>query len=501
MLANSPDGSFSAILFKIVVDLVSEPADLNALLRHLPKVDEVLRQDVARRLLEWAPRWAVVSAVREEIELLRSQLIAAPLAVPQMGGISPRALEGRVEELLRPSLVRVLNGTGVVLHTNLGRAPLALAAVERVAEVARGYCNLEYRLDEESSERRGSRHEHVASLITLLTGAETALVVNNNAAAVLLSLATLAAGREVIVSRGELVEIGGSFRVPDVMRASGAKLVEVGTTNRTHLADYERAIGPETALLLKVHQSNFAQIGFTADVSIEDLVALGRAHQLPTMVDLGSGSLVAPSTFGLEDEPTVAELVHSGADVVTCSGDKLLGGPQAGLLLARKGCFAQLRGHPLLRAMRPDKLALAALEATLELYRDGRDGRVATMVPTLAMLSAAPELLRSRAERLAALVREHAGVLDITLVEVNSAVGGGALPRSEPRSVALAVAHPHLGPEAIDKVLRHCAPPLVARIADGRILVDVRTLADHELREVAAAFARVARTAEAKEQP
>jgi L-seryl-tRNA(Ser) seleniumtransferase len=464
---------------------VSDPhadAPVNLLLRRLPKVDEVLRGEEAARLLTRAPRWAVVAAIRDEIEAARKRLIEVGAGEP---GIAGAALEARVDEMLRHSLSRVLNATGVVLHTNLGRAPLAAKAVARVAEIASGYSNLEYRLDER---RRGSRHEHVSSILRALTGAEAALVVNNNAAAVLLALGGLAAGREVIVSRGELVEIGGSFRIPDVMRASGARLCEVGTTNRTHRRDYEGAIGAETALLLKVHQSNFAQIGFTAEVTIEDLCEIGRARKVPVMVDLGSGSLIAMRALGLgaeADEPTAQALVAAGADLVTCSGDKLLGGPQAGILLGRAAIIERLRTHPLLRALRPDKMTLAALEATLELYRDGR---ATEEVPALAMLSAPPEALRARAERLRGAIARAAPGLSIEVIEVRSAVGGGALPRVEPPSFAVAVRHAALDAEALDARLRAGEPPLVARIADDRLLADVRTLRDDEILLAAAAF-------------
>ena len=458
--------------------------DVHARFRRLPKVDDVLRQEPARRLLETAPRWAVVAAIRDEIEalrvLVRAQSGAQQVCEPQ---IAEGTLERRVARLLRRSLTPVLNATGVVLHTNLGRAPLAASAIERVVAVARGYCNLEYRLD---TGKRGSRHDHVAELLQTLTGAEAALVVNNNAAAVLLALGALASGREVIVSRGELVEIGGSFRIPDVMRASGARLVEVGTTNRTHLRDYETAIGADTALLMKVHQSNFAQIGFTAEVSAADLATLGRARSLPLMVDLGSGSLLPTASLGLEAEPTAIELVAAGADVVTISGDKLLGGPQAGILLLRGKIVDLMRAHPLLRALRPDKMTLAALEATLELYRDGaaRDA-----VPTLRMLASDPALLRARAERLKAAITALAPSLVSEVIAVRSAVGGGALPRSEPPSFAVALAHPTLSAEALDQRLRAGKPPLVARIADGRVIADVRTLSDEDLDAAAGALA------------
>jgi L-seryl-tRNA(Ser) seleniumtransferase len=472
-------------------------AELNAALRRLPKVDEVLASASVRELLARSPRWAVVTAVRGAIDRLRSDIVAgrsrsdAPLAV------DAGAVDAEVRALLRPSLQPLLNATGVVLHTNLGRAPLAEHAVARVVEVARGYCNLEYKLDER---RRGSRHEHVSRLLASLTGAEDALVVNNCAGAVLLALSQLASGRSVIVSRGELVEIGGSFRVPDVMRASGARLVEVGTTNRTHARDYESAIDTDTALLLKVHRSNFAVIGFTHEVSTAELAAIGRARRLPTMVDLGSGALADLRAAGIvdhrrrsagedaaADEPTVQEVVGAGAELVTFSGDKLLGGPQAGIVVGAHAHVTAMRQHPLMRALRPDKLTLAALEATLELYRDGRSHEI----PTLAMLTTPEPTLEARARALSALCQDGAPALEFTPARVRSAVGGGALPTVEPWSWAVAVsarAPAGPSPEALDARLRAGDPPVVGRIANDQLLLDVRTLGDNDLPVVARAF-------------
>ena len=521
------------------------PADLNAALRRLPKVDEVLATPAAQELLKRAPRWAVVAAIRGEIDRLRrgvrgqggsAERGAGPggesgggegsvdAAERGAGGggesgggagsvdsasadvvaarvddnaralrVDGDALAAGVDALLRPSLQPLLNATGVVLHTNLGRAPLAAAAIARIDAIARGYSNLEYKLDER---RRGSRHEHVTRILTQLTGAEDALVVNNCAGAVLLALSSLAAGREVIVSRGELVEIGGAFRVPDVMRASGARLVEVGTTNRTHARDYADAIGDATALLLKVHRSNFALVGFTAELTVAELAALGGARKVPVMMDLGSGALTDLRALGLggnggDVEPSLPDLIAAGADVVACSGDKLLGGPQAGILVGKKHYLAPMKSHPLLRALRPDKLTLAALEATLELYRDGRSHEI----PALAMLSTPEPTLQVRAQQLSVLCQEYSATLQFTPVRVRSAVGGGALPLCEPWSWAVAVtARRGDGPsaEAIDARLRRADPPLIGRIADDRLLLDVRTLGDDDLPAAARAF----RTAE-----
>jgi len=440
--------------------------DPRARLSELPQVDEVLRRPEI--VAAAVPRWALVEAVRREIGERRQALLGGTATDPS---VPSEIVVKRASGLARPSLRRVVNATGVVLHTNLGRAPLAERAVARVAEVARGYTNLEYEIDERA---RGSRHEHVAGLLATLTGAEAAIVVNNGAAAVLVSLAALAAGREVVLSRGELVEIGGSFRVPDVMRASGARLVEVGTTNKTHARDYQAAIGVDTALLMKVHRSNFAMVGFTAEVPVAELAALGRGNGIPVLFDLGSGAIVDPATLatGIPAEPTLGAQIAAGAAVVTCSGDKLLGGPQAGIICGAAPAIEKIKKHPLMRAVRPDKMTLAALEATLEIYRDGR---AATEIPTLSMLAAPPQVLEARATRLAAALAGAA------VVPVMSAVGGGALPLAEPPSFAVALPGPA---DALDARLRAGDPPIVGRIAEGRLLLDVRTIAEHELDSV-----------------
>jgi L-seryl-tRNA(Ser) seleniumtransferase len=446
------------------------PGDVNAALRRLPKVDEVLGSPKLVELLQKAPRWAVVTAVRQEIERLRRGLVQGGSDLE----VDAAAVAASVARLTRASLRPVINATGVVLHTNLGRAPLSDAAVERLVAVARGYNNLEYKLGEK---QRGSRHDHVGGLLCELTGAEEALVVNNCAAAVLLALSGLAAGRKVVVSRGELVEIGGSFRIPDVMRASGAQLVEVGTTNRTHLRDYQV---DDAALLLKVHRSNFAQIGFTTEVSVEELRTLGK----PVLVDLGSGGLLDLHLEGAP-EPLVPELVKAGADLVTFSGDKLLGGPQAGILVGKRTTIEPLRSHPLLRALRPDKLTLAALEATLELYRDGR---AVSEVPALAMLAATEPSLQARAEKLRATCAEVRPDLQFRTMRVRSAVGGGSLPLCEPWSWAVSVEG---NAEALEAALRRAEPPIIARIADDRLLLDVRTLLDGDPEKIAYAFKEI----------
>jgi L-seryl-tRNA(Ser) seleniumtransferase len=360
----------------------------------------------------------------------------------------------------------VINATGVVVHTNLGRAPLPASALARLSEVAAGYSNLELDL---GTGRRGSRHDHLAETLARLTGAEAALVVNNCAAAVMLALAALAEGREVVVSRGELVEIGDGFRIPDVLTRSGARLVEVGTTNRTRVADYERAIGPETAVILRVHQSNFRVVGFAEQPALSQLAEVARAAGLPLVDDLGSGAL-----FPVGDESTPAESLAAGADVVCFSGDKLLGGPQAGILVGRAELIERLRRHPLQRALRADKLTLAALEGTLALALDPERAR--REVPVLRMLAEPLEAVRERAGRLAELV---GGELEETVARV----GGGALPLAELASFACAVE------ESLFDALRLGEPPVVGIVRDGRLLLDVRALADGEVDEVAAAVA------------
>jgi L-seryl-tRNA(Ser) seleniumtransferase len=418
-------------------------------LRDLPSVDELVRGlddplavDAARRVLDQA---------REEIR-----------AGAEPGDLRLR-LDAELATVRRPRLRRVLNATGVIVHTNLGRAPLAEEALARVVDVARGYSNLEYDL---TTGARGSRQDHIADALRRLTRADAALVVNNNAAAVLLALAALAEGREVLVSRGELIEIGDGFRIPDVLARSGARLREVGTTNRTRAADYERAIGDETAVLLRVHQSNFRVVGFTELPSVAQLAAVARRHELPLVDDLGSGVLTE-----LADEPSAKESLAAGADLVTFSGDKLLGGPQAGIVVGRADLVEKLRRHPLQRAMRADKLTLAALEGTLALYLDAPE-----RIPVLRMLR--DDGVRARAERLASLT-------DGSVEETVARVGGGALPLAELPSFACAL------DEELATPLRSAETPVVGIVRDGRLLLDCRTLADEEVDEVARAVETV----------
>jgi L-seryl-tRNA(Ser) seleniumtransferase len=425
-------------------------------LRDLPSVDELARE-AGDPLAVDAAR-AVIDRAREEIQ-----------AGVDPGDLTAR-LRGELADTRQPRLQGVLNATGVVVHTNLGRAPLAGEAIERVLEIARGYSNLEYDLAEGA---RGSRQDHLAAILRRLTGAEAALVVNNNAAAVLLALAALAEGREVVVSRGELIEIGDGFRIPDVLARSGARLVEVGTTNRTRAADYERAIGPETAVLLRVHQSNFRVVGFEERPRLEEVAAVARLHDLPLVDDLGSGHVLASNRLLLgQEEPTVRESLAAGADLVCFSGDKLLGGPQAGIVLGRSDLVERLRRHPLQRALRIDKLSLAALEGTLLLQLEAPE-----RIPVLRMLTQKPEELRERAERLAAAT---GGEVEETV----GRVGGGALPLAELPSFACALE------ESLAAPLRASEPPVVGVVRDGRLLLDCLTLTDEEAELAAATVGR-----------
>jgi L-seryl-tRNA(Ser) seleniumtransferase len=419
-------------------------------LRDLPSVDELSRGSDDPLAIEAAR--LVLARAREEIR----------------AGADPGDLARRLgDELLaarRPALRRVLNATGVLVHTNLGRAPLPAAAIERALEVGRGYSNLEYDLADGS---RGSRQDHVASILRRLTGAEAAIVVNNNAAAMLLALAALAEGREVLVSRGELIEIGDGFRIPDVLARSGARLVEVGSTNRTRASDYDLAAGADTALILRVHQSNFRVVGFVERPTLKELAAVARARSLPLLDDLGSGAFV-----DIADEPTARDALANGADLVCFSGDKLLGGPQAGIVVGRADLVERLRRHPLHRALRIDKLSLAALEGTLLLYLE--PARALAEVPVLRMLHEDVGSVRRRAERLAA---EVGGEVEETVARV----GGGALPLVELPSFACAVE------ESLAARLRLGEPPVIGVLRDGRLLLDCRTLADDEVGAVAAA--------------
>jgi len=450
------------------------------LLRQLPQVDELLRHPHLSLTVASLPRPLAAAAVRRGLAEQRQFLSACPAAdlPPELD------LAGLLQELLKileaagqPSLRRVLNATGVVIHTNLGRSPLAAAALAQIHEVAVHYSTLEYDL---SLGQRGSRQDHLEGLLQELTGVEAALVVNNNAAAVLLALSALAQGKEVIISRGQLVEIGGSFRLPEIMAVSGALLREVGTTNKTHLKDYEQAISLETAMLLKVHPSNFRITGFTSEVALPELVALGRRYGLLVVEDLGSGCLVDLSRYGLEREPTVQETLQAGADLVLFSGDKLLGGPQAGLALGSREVISRLRRHPLTRALRPDKLTLAGLEATLRLYLE--ESQATSAIPTLRLLTRPLAELKRQARALARHLQRVLGPgVQVQVVESSGRVGGGALPQVSLPSRALALSLPPLTPVQLEARLRQARPPIIARIEQDTLLLDMRTLLPEDL--------------------
>jgi L-seryl-tRNA(Ser) seleniumtransferase len=444
-------------------------------MRALPSVDAVLARAVAEGLLESYSRAAVVDAVRELLAEKRHALRAQPTASVTLDQIVAD-LAARLRAVDQPRLRRVINATGVVLHTNLGRAPLADQAVQWVADAARHPVNLEYDLERGE---RGERDELVEGDLCALTGAEAATVVNNNAAAVLLALDALAGGREVIVSRGELIEIGGSFRIPEIMAKSGAVLREVGTTNRTHARDYEGAIGPRTALLLKVHTSNYRIVGFASEVALEELVALARTRQIPVMEDLGSGALVDLGRWSLPAEPVVADRIRKGADIVTFSGDKLLGGPQCGVAVGRRDLIAQLKHDPLRRALRCDKLTLAALAATLQLYRRAPD--LSLSLPTLRALTRSLAEIETVATSARDLLQAALGAgYRVELLDSQSEIGSGSVPTQTLPTKAVAVSHPTIGPHRIAERFRRARLPIVGRVHDDRFLLDARCIEDPE---------------------
>jgi L-seryl-tRNA(Ser) seleniumtransferase len=430
--------------------------------RELPSVSALLESDALRPLLARAPRSLVTDAVREAIAAARRE----PARAPRDETGWAEAVRGALDARERPSLRPVFNATGVVLHTNLGRAPLAAAALAAVRETAAGFCNLEYDLD---AGARGSRYAHCVALLRELTGAADAIVVNNCAAALVLALNSLADGRDAIVSRGELIEIGGSFRVPDIMAKSGARLVEVGTTNRTHVDDYRRAASDRTAAIVKVHRSNFTIDGFVAEASVRDLVPVAREIGAAVLHDFGSGLLTPLDPYGLRGEPTARDAVRDGATLVLMSGDKLLGGPQAGIVVGEAAAVARLRRNPLARALRVDKLTLAALEATLALYRD--PARAVREVPARAMLAAPVEGVRARADALRRALAERG--VDAETVDSEASVGGGAFPTARIASAAVAI-----GGDApsVERRLRAGDRPVVGRIVDGRVWLDLRSV-------------------------
>ena len=447
--------------------------------RALPSVDLALQRPEVQALVAAHGRTAVVAAVRAVLDERRAAAALEPDSPLET------AVAAHLEREARPSLVRVINATGVVVHTNLGRAPLSPEAAARVAEIASSYSNLEYDL---ARGGRGNREEHAEGRLRALLGVEATVVVNNCAAAVLLAVDTLAAGREVVVSRGELVEIGGSFRIHEVLRKGGARLVEVGTTNRTRLADYRAALSPDTAMFLKVHPGNFRVVGFTEEAGIAELAALAREAGIPLVEDQGSG-LLARLPGALASEATATQALTAGADVVAWSGDKLLGGPQAGILAGRRAFVEPMRRNPLYRALRVDKMTLAALDATLV---EHAAGRAAERVPVLRMIHASREELRDRAKALVGALAERAGGLEPCVVEASSAVGGGAAPGAELPTLAVAVRPGALGADGFAARLREGRPPVVARVVDDRVVLDLRTVSREDEPLLLAALERAA---------
>ncbi len=449
-------------------------SDLNPYLRRLPAVDDLLADAAIQERLAVTPRWVVLEAIRDTLAARRKQLLEGWPGPAAEALVAPPAIVAavleRIVDVRSLSLRPVLNATGVVIHTNLGRAPLARVALEAIAEASRGYSTLEFDL---ATGMRGSRQAHVEQLVCALTEAEAALVVNNNAAAVLLAVNTLACGRDVVVSRGELVEIGDAFRIPDVMVSAGGRLKEVGTTNRTHLRDYEAALSGETGLVLKVHPSNFRILGFTAEVEIADVAALAAARGIPMMADLGSGALLDLTTLGLPREPMAAEAIRAGADLVSFSGDKLLGAPQAGILVGRRELIARIRRNPLARTVRIDKLCLAGLEATLRLLREPE--RAAAEIPVLRMLALPMAAIGARAAALAAALRAAVPGIRCSTEDGESEVGGGALPLQALPTRLLVLAPPGSA-ASLEGRLRRGRPPVLVRIKEDRVLLDLRTV-------------------------
>jgi L-seryl-tRNA(Ser) seleniumtransferase len=456
--------------------------------RLLPSLDELLRHPAIEVLVEREGRSATIAAARAVLEQLRTDITAGKLDEPRLRSRLddlPRTVEQRLQKSLAYSLRPVINATGVILHTNLGRAPLSRAALEHIAEVSQGYSNLEFNL---GTGERGQRDVHLDRLFAeLLNTAErevSTIVVNNNAAAVLLALNSLAEGGEVLVSRGELVEIGGSFRIPDVMAKSGAVLHEVGTTNRTRIADYEEGITDRTRLLLRVHRSNFQIVGFTERPSLEELVALGRKHNIPVMEDLGSGEVFDLRNVGVRGEPMIADSLRAGVDVVTYSGDKLLGGPQAGMISGDRELVAKVRANPMFRALRVDKMFYAALEATLLAYlREDYDS-----IPALRMMRLSENVLERRAKQIADRLRANCPSLRIEVVESRSVLGGGAAPGSTLPTCVVAVKSASHNADELCARLRRWETPIIARVEEGRVLLDLRTVEPAQEEAIVAAL-------------
>lgn len=452
------------------------------LLRKLPKIDELLKNEIVESALENTLRPIVLDILRKTIESFREKILKSEIQDFCQEDIL-KEFNTILNSRKGPKLKKVINASGIIIHTNLGRSILCREAVENVLNVAENYNNLEYDI---KNGQRGSRYSHVEDLIKRITGAEAAMVVNNNAAAVMLALDTLSRGKEAVVSRGQLVEIGGSFRIPEVMSFSGAKLVEVGTTNRTHLYDYENVINENTGVLLKVHTSNFKIMGFTEEVSVEELVKLGREKEIPVMEDIGSGVLVDFTKYGFIYEPTVQESVKKGIDVITFSGDKMLGGPQAGIIIGKKKYIDRMKKNQLTRALRIDKLTLAALEGTLKLYLDEKEA--VKGIPTLNMILSDKEIHKKRAQR---LKRKLQGLIEDTsfiIREDYSMVGGGSMPTEKINTYVISVKSSKYSEQYIEKYLRTYSNPIITRIYNGEVILDLRTIFDRDFDIICEAF-------------
>ncbi len=460
--------------------------DKNKLLRRLPGVDHLLALAQKEERFEPIPRSVILASVRTAIDSIRKKILDGKTDEITVTLVLEAAYK-TASEKIAPNLVSLINATGVVLHTNLGRALLCEEALDNIQTVARTYSNLELNV---KTGKRGIRYQAVEELICELTGAPSAIAVNNNAGAVLLALNTIAEGKEAVVSRGELVEIGGSFRVPDVMAKSGGILREVGTTNRTHLRDYEGAINEKTGLFLKVHASNYKIQGFTADVPLKELVDLGHSKGILIMEDLGSGTLIDFSQYGLPSEPPVSASVKTGADVVTFSGDKLLGGPQAGIIVGNKETIDRIKSNPMTRALRIDKLTLAALESTLRLYLDEKEAM--EKIPTLRMLTMDPGRIRKKADRLLAAVKMHAGsVVTAELADMNSRPGGGSFPELMLPTRCVTLSSETLSVSGLEKRMRLSNPAIIGRIEDNRYILDPRTIQDGQEEIIATTLSRI----------
>jgi len=451
------------------------------ILRSLPAVDELLNQAPIKELTQVFPRQLVLNTIREELEACRQEIIAredAPFIIEDANANRfVYRIADQIKKNARLNLQKVINATGIIIHTNLGRAPLAPRVLENLCSIAEGYCNLEHDLERGE---RGSRYHNVDKLLRELSGAESALVVNNNAAAVLVALNTLAKSREAIVSRGELIEIGGSFRLPDIMHQSGCVLKEVGTTNKTRVSDYQQAISQETALFLAAHTSNYRILGFTEQVPLKELVSLGRRFDLPVMQDLGSGNFVDLTPYGLEQEPTVPQTLQTGVDVITFSGDKLLGGPQAGIILGKKIYLDEIKRNPLLRAIRVDKFTLAALEVTLREYLDV--DKAIQSIPVLQMLTAPYEQMKKKATSLSRRLKARVSeAFEIGVEDDFSQAGGGSLPLQQIRTRVVTLMPRSFSVVELDKRLRNHHPAIVARVSQERLIMDVRTVFPQEI--------------------